>query len=188
MMSATDPKPKKKRVNSKAKGSGFEAKLAKQLSVALDPLKFVRTQGSGGRVGGKNFETIGQMFGQDALKLFVGDIVPSNEKDTLNGESFAWSIEAKFYKTPDSMTSIISGTANFFGWFNESRVDAVKIERKPLLIFKWNNTAIYVAALVDDIPEGFTPSVTISRDGLSYGIFFFEELLAYRNFWLREEP
>jgi len=63
---------KKRRVNSKSKGNGFEGTIAKKLSAALAPLNFIRTPGSGARVGGKNFETIGKLFGEDALKIFVG--------------------------------------------------------------------------------------------------------------------
>jgi hypothetical protein len=71
---------KPKRFNSKAKGSGFENQVAKKLSTALAPLKFIRTPGSGARVGGKNFQAYGELFGQEALNIFVGDVVPVNQK------------------------------------------------------------------------------------------------------------
>lgn len=137
----------------KAKGSNFESQVAKKLSTALSPLKFIRTQGSGARVGGKNFEALGQMFGEDALKLFVGDVVPVNEKEA--GVVFKHSIECKFYKTPDSFTSLVSGTANVFKWMQESIDDAVKVNRNPLLIFKWNQTPIFVACNWDFIWNTF---------------------------------
>lgn len=125
----------------KSKGSGFEGKVAKLLSSALPPLNFIRTQGSGARVGGKNFETIGKMFGADALKLFVGDVTPVNETEAQ--VRFKFCVETKFYKTPDTFNQLLSGSANIYKWMEEIIIDAAKIDKIPILIFKWNNTPIY---------------------------------------------
>lgn len=127
----------------KAKGNSFESQIAKKLSAALAPLNFMRSPGSGARVGGKNFEKFGEMFGEDALKIFVADVVPINEKK--EGLAFLHSIECKSYKTPDSFTQLVAGTANIFKWFEESVEDAKKTNKNPILIFKWNNTPIFVA-------------------------------------------
>lgn len=173
---------KKKRVNSKGKGNGFENVLAKKLSVALAPLKFVRTQGSGARVGGKNFETIGQMFGEDALKLFVGDVVPANEGSV--DLEFKHSIECKFYKTPDSFPSLVSGTANVFKWMQEAEVDAAKINRSPVLIFKWNNINILVGTFCE------TPCHRLAIEGQNEKkifISYLDELLQFKDFWCAEK-
>ena len=73
----TVPKPAKRKMRpggGKAKGSGFENTVAKLLTKHLAPLNFIRTQGSGARVGGKNFDTLGKMFGEDALKLKRGEL------------------------------------------------------------------------------------------------------------------
>lgn len=178
-----DEMPKvKKRVRSKQKGNGFENVLAKKLTAALPPLKFVRTQGSGARVGGKNFETMGQMFGEDALKLFVGDVVPANEKST--GVEFLFSIEAKFYKTPDSFAALAAGTANLFGWMQEAITDAAKINRIPMLIFKWNNTAIYAACLSEDKIPGH--KVRIVNTKSSIDIFLLDDLLKTPQVWFKQ--
>lgn len=182
-MDQPEEKKKKKRVNSKGKGNGFENVLAKKLSAALSPLKFVRTQGSGARVGGKNFETIGQMFGEDALKLFVGDVVPANEGSV--GKSFLYSVECKFYKTPDGFTGLVSGTANVFKWMQEAITDAVKINRIPMLICKWNNTPIYVGCLTGQIDS--KPNLTIIQDGVSIDIFYLDELLKFPHLWFTDK-
>lgn len=173
----------KKRVNSKSKGSSFEGQVAKRLSTALDPLKFIRSQGSGARVGGKNFATIGQLFGEDALKLFVGDVVASNEKDVLkDGSSFRWSIETKFYKTPDSFPGLIAGSANVFKWMEESIDDSQKVARSPLLIFKWNHTPTYAAVLSEDVGD-LVPKLTIAQGKRTLCIFLLDDLLGERTFW-----
>jgi hypothetical protein len=178
----------------KAKGSGFEGQVAKKLSVALTPLSFIRTQGSGARVGGKNFATIGKMFGADALKLFVGDVVPTNERD--NGLTFLWSVETKFYKTQDNFTSLASGSANLYKWFKESQEDAVKIDKRPMLVFKWNHTSIFAAVKQSDAAavigvddKTYSPlyrideCFSISKDDQTLIVFEFEELLKHPSFW-----
>lgn len=164
----------------KAKGSGYEGQIAKKLSVALAPLTFVRTQGSGARVGGKNFDTIGKMFGADALKLFVGDVVPTNEKEA--GVVFKFSVETKSYKTPDSFPGLVSGGANFFKWFEESVTDAVKINKEPMLICKWNHTPSFVG--VNSSANSLVkPRFTISQNGRSIDVFDLQDLLVVPAFW-----
>ena len=187
------PKRKLKPGMGKAKGSGFEGAVAKKFSTALAPLKFIRTQGSGARVGGKNFETLGQMFGEEALKLFVGDVVPVNEKEA--GVTWLHSVECKFYKTQDPFTSLVSGTANIFKWMDESVTDAIKINKIPLLVFKWNNTPIFVAirdadlgamsvrSLLDGKAQ-YTPAVKIANEKMAMSIFYLDELLKCSSFWV----
>jgi hypothetical protein len=185
-------KETKKRKNSKAKGSGFEGTVAKLLTKSLQPLNFIRTPGSGARVGGKNFETIGQMFGEDALKIFVGDVVPVNEKQV--GVKFKHSIECKFYKTQDAFTSLASNTANIFKWFQEVVDDASKIDKSPILIFKWNHTPIFVGI---DTMESKTDYTVLTKQGirprltlLTYGepkvsldVYYLDDLLPIQEFW-----
>ncbi len=177
-MDQTPEKPKKKRLNSKGKGSGFEGLVANKLSAALTPLKFIRTQGSGARVGGKNFETLGQMFGEDALKLFVGDVVPVNEKNA--GIVFRHSIECKSYKTPDNFTAMVNGTGNVFKWMKEAEEDAVKTKRNPLLIFKWNNTPIFVAMSAQ---LRHPVRITLIQGGKTIYVAYLDDLLKYPAFW-----
>lgn len=42
----TEEVAKKKRVNGKAKGNGYELKISKMMTTALAPLQFRRSQGS----------------------------------------------------------------------------------------------------------------------------------------------
>jgi hypothetical protein len=162
----------------KAKGSGFELQIAKKLSAALEPLNFMRTPGSGARTGGKNFEKFGQMFGDEALALFTSDVVPINEKK--EGFTFLHSIECKAYKTPDSFPQLVSGTANVFKWIKEAETDAAKINRNPVLIFKWNNINILVATFIP------TPCVMLSLEipnERKIYVSYFDELIKHPEFW-----
>lgn len=168
----------------KAKGSGYEGQIAKKLTKALMPLTFIRSPGSGARLGGKNYALFGKMFGADASKLFVGDVVPTNEKEA--GVTFAFAVECKSYKTPDNFPGLVSGGANFFKWFEESVVDAVKIDKKPMLIFKWNHTASFVGVLHD--PQSIiAPRFTITKVDRSIDVFDLDDLLAVPEFWCESE-
>lgn len=170
---------KPKRFNSKGKGNSFENQVAKKLSAALAPLKFIRTPGSGARVGGKNFQAYGELFGQEALNIFVGDVVPVNQKEAK--VTFNFSIECKSYAKSDSFEIMVAGNANVFKWMQESVVDASKINKIPLLIFKWNRSPVFVAGLSKDM--NVPPKMTIAQNGTSIDIFLLENLLPKKDFW-----
>ena len=194
-----EPKPKRKMRpgGGKAKGNGFEGQIAKKLSTALAPLNFIRSPGSGARVGGKNFAKFGEMFGEEALAIFVADVVPINEKK--EGVKFLHSIECKFYKTPDTFTQLASGSANLYSWFQESVVDAEKTGKNPILIFKWNNTPIFAAVNLThpECPESlrmrayekskFTISGGKDRPRTALTIFELDDLLTDSSHWYSKE-
>jgi hypothetical protein len=174
----------------KSKGNGFEGTIAKKLTAALQPLNFMRTPGSGARVGGKNFETLGQMLGEDALKVFVGDVVPVNERK--EGVTFRYVIECKSYATADNFTSLASGSANIFKWYEEIIIDAAKIVgKRPLLIFKWNHTPVFVACDTYgyDSENFIKPLFSLlsydrpERKGRALDIFYLDDLLQHPAFW-----
>ena len=176
----------------KAKGNGYEGTLAKILCASLAPLKFVRTPGSGARLGGKNFEKFGDMFGDEAMKIFVGDVVPINERKV--GFKFLHSIEAKFYATPDNFTSLASGSANIYKWFEESVLDAKKIDKNPVLIFKWNRTPNFVAIDKNNplcpqstINPKFCIDVATPQGNRYLQIYVLEDLLKDIDFWMVKE-
>lgn len=179
-----EPKTKRKMRpgGGKAKGSAFEAKVAKMLSAAL-PINFIKSPGSGARIGGKNFATIGAMMGVDTQKLFNADVVPVNEDQV--GFTFRYSIECKSYAVSDNFTSMVSGTANVYKWFEESVIDSAKIDRQPILIFKWNQTPTFVAVLARTMEGMVVPKVSIHRQGFKdLDIYELEELLKFPDFWV----
>lgn len=183
-MATTIPKATKKTKKpgmGKRKGNAFESKIAKLLSASL-PLSFIRSPGSGARVGGVNFDKFGAMFGEDALKLFVADVVPTNEKDT--GYNFKWSIECKSYASQDTFTSLVNGTAKMYGWFQESVVDAAKVGKQPMLIMKWNNTQTFV--VVEKIhADAVKPSLIITPStGEALAIYLFDDVINQQDFWV----
>jgi hypothetical protein len=188
---ATPKKRKMRPGGGKAKGSGFEGTIAKTLTKHLQPLNFMRTPGSGARVGGKNFQTLGQLLGEDALKIFVGDVVPVNERK--EGLTFKHVIECKSYATPDNFTSLAAGTANVWKWYEEVVVDAAKVDKQPLLLFKWNHTPIFAAfdahsPKIDDtvMPKPQFTLLSYDKDdrrGRALDIYYLEDLLKVPAFW-----
>lgn len=186
----TETKRKMRPGGGKSKGNGFEGQIAKKLSAALTPLNFIRSPGSGARVGGKNFSKFGDLFSADSLAIFVADVVPINEKK--EGISFLHSVECKFYKTPDTFTQLVSGTANIFKWFEESVEDAKKTDKNPMLIFKWNNTSIFVAvdrehdkcpALFKDVQ----PSLELGGSTKTLSIYLFDSIINNSSLWSTKE-
>lgn len=144
--------PKKKAVNGKAKGGGFESTIAKLLSEKFAPLIFRRSQSSGAILGGQNMSGL-YKFSEEAKTLFIGDIVPSNESDVLRdlGWKFKRTIECKFYKEADSFSALFKNP-QLAGWFEQAAEDASKLEgKRPLLIFKFNHTPVFYA--IDDSDE-----------------------------------
>jgi hypothetical protein len=177
---------KKRRFNSKGKGNGYESQVAKKLASSLTPLNFIRSPGSGARVGGKNFEKFGDMFGNEALALFAADVVPINEQKV--GLTFLHSIECKSYKTPDNFTALVANSANVFKWFEESVEDAKKTDKNPILIFKWNNTPSFVAvdrthSKCPVVPT--SPNLVIGSATRTLSIYYFDELVTHSSFWYK---
>lgn len=157
-------KPIKKRpVNGKSKGNGFELTIAKLLSSTLSPLVFKRTQQSGAIVGGFNVVNTSS-YSSEMLLAFVGDIFPSNEADVLrdHGWRAARTVECKFYKEADSFSSLFKNP-QLVSWFEQAAADAAKLEnRAPLLIFKFNHTPVFYALDKDDIrPNNISSSMEL---------------------------
>ena len=170
---------KKKGVNGKRKGSGNERDIANLLSKKLDPLKFRKTESSGGIVGGKNFELMAQKFSKESLRLFIGDVVPLNESEC--GHKFRFVIEAKAYKESDKVHHLLDPTSTIYRWMDEARADATKLELEPMLIFKWNNTPRMVC--VEDtvqLPAGIPVLKLLNNMQLT----ILEDLLEHKLFWI----
>lgn len=185
-------KPAKKRINSKKKGSSFEGHIGKVLADTLPPMKFRRSQSSGAILGGVN-ERFLSNYSDDAKSLFVGDVVPTNETDVVRdaGWKLRFTLECKFYKTPDNIEHLLSNT-KIRKWFEQATTDAAKIGKEPLLIFKFNHTEIFAAVNTDTIgalPKTVTKHISFaySADGdlpsRKFTVFHFKEGLLDTDWW-----
>lgn len=174
----SEPKKRKKAVNGKAKGGANELKVSKVLTEALAPLKFKRSQMSGAIVGGMNAKTVGD-YSKLTLALFTGDVVPTNECVDGNPR-FKFVVECKFYKEAERMEALFE-TSKIYTWIKEAAVDAAKVDKRGILIFKFNNTPQYVAVE----PDIFLP-IDVKRIILPTGIQIchLEDLIKHREFWI----
>jgi hypothetical protein len=174
---------KKKRVNSKAKGSSGELKICKILAEHLAPLKFIRTPGSGARIGGSNFKTFGNLYSQAAMEFYVGDVVASNETEV--DMKFRFVIENKCYKDAEKLEVLLNGKTNILKWLEEANIDCVKVEKEACLTFKWNNTPVYCA-----FNKGLELPEEVNRLTLPNGVKVCHllDLLQYKDFWLFTSP
>jgi hypothetical protein len=178
-MSIEEKKPVKKKVNGKAKGGAFELKVSKILTAALAPLKFKKSQMSGAIVGGMNAKTAGD-YSKLTLALFTGDVVPTNECVDGNPR-FNYVVECKFYKEAERMEALF-GTSHIYSWMREAATDAAKVDKRGILIFKFNNTPIYAAVEPDiDLPVD-VKHITI-LEGIK--VCHFDDLIKHADFWMK---
>jgi hypothetical protein len=180
-MSNESPIPKKKKpINSKAKGKGFEGEIAKTLSSKFAPYQFKRVLHSGAILGGKNVIDLGK-YSAELANMFIGDVVCINESD--HDKKFRFSIECKFYKTVETLDNFLGVTNSNIGkWYEESVVDAKKVNKEPLLIVKWNRSSIYCVTRDISLPSvDDMDHVYISQFKLN--VFLFKEALIDEHWW-----
>jgi hypothetical protein len=186
----TPAKPaRKKAVNGKAKGSGFEATIAKLFTEKFAPIQFRRSQSSGAILGGQNQMYL-HRFSNEAKTLFVGDLVPTNEADVARAEGwkFRFTVECKFYKEADGFTTLFKNP-QVKGWFEQALTDAEKLpEKEALLIFKFNHTPIYAAVLPSiTLPDNITSSMRLYYNQAGkvqeFVIVQLNELLEHPAWW-----
>ena len=172
------------KVNGKAKGSGFENVIAKLLTKTFSPFVFKRSQSSGAILGGSNVKNI-HHFGTTAKNLFVGDVVPINEDDVLTSHKikFRYSIECKFYKSSDSFASLFN-QPQLIDWFNQACTDAEKVDKDPLLIFKFNRTPIFVALKHTDVIVDNTVTITNIKLKCPMKIMLLDNYIQHQNDWI----
>jgi len=189
-----EEKPRKKAVNGKAKGSGFENTIAKLLSAKFTPLEFRRSQSSGAILGGQNHVFL-HKFSDHAKALFIGDVVPTNEADVARDEGwrFRFTLECKFYKDVDTLSQLFKNP-QVTAWYEQARIDAAKIPDKlPLLIFKFNHTHVFCAsdAELTEPPKACTTIIRMwynSKEGerRSIYIMLLDEVLRDLS-WLKTD-
>jgi len=178
----------KKRTNSKRKGSQFEGHIGKILGDTLAPMKFKRSQSSGAILGGAN-EKFLDNYSDEIKTMLVGDVVPTNESDVLRAEGwkFRFTIECKFYQTPDNISHLFNNS-KIKGWFEQAYTDSLKLNKEPILIFKFNHTDIFCA--VNDETIGSLPIKISQQLHLVYNepyraitILLFKEALLDLEWW-----
>jgi hypothetical protein len=124
-----------KKMNGKRKGSEFERKISKELSLWLTDNESAdcvwRTSNSGGKatVTESTFQT--------------GDIMPIGDNKTVHGFFKHYSLELKNYKDLD-LLDVQNKTFKLPDWWEQSKKDAQKGNKIPIVIFKINRKGTWI--------------------------------------------
>lgn len=180
---------KKKRVNSKQKGSTFERSICKQLNERFNTKEFSRTPGSGA------FATTHHNL-PEHLKIYGDLITPVN---------FNFCIECKKGYNNISLYSIFDYSSALWEFVEQSRKDAVKCGRIPMVVLKQDRKptlailpqfqAIDLLRNAEGIPKPgqsiFDGPLVIKEEkyNFAYSVVLFDELLSSTpdSFWFSPE-
>ena len=135
--------------NSKNKGNSFERSVATQLSERFATFTsvekaFRRNPDSGAYFGGTN---VSRTETHLTDKATFGDIIcPPN---------FIFNIEAKHYKNPPSLSSILKEQVTDWNkWLAQAKQDSAAADKKLLLIVLYNNTDTMALGEKEVLPSG----------------------------------
>lgn len=78
---------------------------------------------------------------------------------------------------------LLSGKSQIYGWLEEVRIDAQKINKEGLVIFKYNRSAYFVA--MDKNITPFVPNIILLPDGTK--ICYLEDLLKNPEWWIIQQ-
>jgi hypothetical protein len=155
---------KKKRVNSRTKGSTFERQIAKALNNRFNTTEFSRTPGSGA------FATTHTL--PDHLKIY-GDLITPKD--------FKFCIECKKGYNKENLYSLYNYSSDLWGFLDQCEKDSDKCDKIPMVIFKQDRHP--TLAIVPDSVKPINPFPYIEihkRQGFykaSYRIYKFDQLL-----------
>lgn len=121
----------------KSKGSGWERAVSQFLSETLGG-HFMRSPGSGAYVGGQNQQRK-QVMSTESVRVFKGDVIPSEGYEHLN-------IECKFYKD-FAFHQLIQGEPikQLEAWLAQS-LEVADAQDITLIIMKFNRCGSYILA------------------------------------------
>ena len=160
---------KKKKINSKKKGSNNETQCKHILNERFEGITvFQRSPNSGAFVGGQNFYRKEQLNEEQNL-LFVGDLY-CNRKD------FKYTIEHKAY-AESSFWDLFNESSDLHSFMQQAQHDADSVNKKPMLIIKYNNKKriIYIHE------KPFNPIFTTNYLGKDWNCYWLEDLLKQPN-------
>lgn len=153
------PLKKKKRINSKAKGSAFERSIAKILNNRFNTTEFSRTPGSGA------FATTHSL--PEHLKIYGDLITPHN---------FKYCIECKCGYNTESLYSLYNYSSDFWKFVDQCEKDSEKCQKMPMVIFKQNRQKT-LAIVPYNIIYKSNKYIEIHKEEKRYKIYLFDDLL-----------
>ena len=160
---------KKKKKNSRAKGSTFERQIAKLLNEHLGTTEFSRTPGSGA------FATTHSL--PDHLKIYGDLITPQN---------FRYCIECKKGYNNINLYSLYNNSSEFWKFINQCQKDADKCGKVPLVIFKQDRQPTLAILPYDTSMSRSYSRIQVEDKTNKYAVYLFDELVEHEpvSFWL----
>ncbi len=150
---------KKKKVNSRAKGSTFERQIAKILNVRLGTTEFSRTPGSGA------FATTHTL--PDHLKIYGDLITPQN---------FKYCLECKKGYNNQNLYSLYNHSSDFWKFIEQCQKDSEKCGKIPMVIFKQDRQPT-LAIIPSNVVVESNNYIEIHKESQYYRIYMFDDLL-----------
>ena len=165
------PLKKKKKVNSRAKGSSFERQIAKLLNDRLGTTEFSRTPGSGA------FATTHSL--PDHLKIYGDLITPQN---------FRYCIECKKGYNNQNLYSLFNKSSEFWKFIEQCQKDSDKCDKLPMVIFKQDRqpTLLIIPHHVELGQSQYYIQIENIDTQSKYKVYLFEEVLKAEpdHFWI----
>ena len=150
---------KKKKVNSKAKGSSFERQVAKILNDRLGTTEFSRTPGSGA------FATTHSL--PDHLKIYGDLITPQN---------FKYCLECKKGYNNQNLYSLYNHSSEFWKFIDQCQKDSEKCGKIPMVIFKQDRQQT-LAIIPSNVVVQSNNYIEIHKEGIHHSVYMFDDLL-----------
>ena len=150
---------KKKKVNSRAKGSTFERQIAKTLNDRLGTTEFSRTPGSGA------FATTHTL--PDHLKIYGDLITPQN---------FKYCLECKKGYNNQNLYSLYNHSSDFWKFIDQCQKDSEKCGKIPMVIFKQDRQPT-LAIIPSNIVVESNNYIEVHKENQYYRIYMFDDLL-----------
>ena len=165
------PLKKKKKVNSRAKGSSFERQIAKLLNDRLGTTEFSRTPGSGA------FATTHSL--PDHLKIYGDLITPQN---------FRYCIECKKGYNNQNLYSLFNKSSEFWKFIEQCQKDSDKCDKLPMVIFKQDRqpTLLIIPHHVQLGQSQYYIQIENINTQAKYKVYLFDEILKAEpdRFWI----
>ena len=159
---------KKKKINSRTKGSTFERKICKILNERFNTTEFSRSPGSGA------FATTHSL--PEHLKIYGDLITPEN---------FKFCIECKKGYNHLNLYSLYNYSSEFWKFIEQCEKDSKKCKRIPLVIFKQDRQP--TLAIIPDTVDVLDDIKYIEiRNRKPYRMYLFEELIkCWDSMWFK---
>jgi len=158
---------KKKRVNSKAKGSSFERSIAKILNDRFNTTEFSRTPGSGA------FATTHTL--PDHLKIYGDLITPQN---------FKYCIECKKGYNKENLYSLYNYSSDTWKFIKQCEKDSEKCQKIPMVIFKQDRQKTLAIVPYNRLYQS-NNYIEIHKEEKIYRIYLFNNLLEEADYlWI----